>query len=63
MAMMDASAKAAAAAQEEEEEEEEQQKEKGDSGVVSYTIDELGSVLQSIYHSPLRSCRFGRSQL
>ena len=45
MAMMDASAKAAAAAEEEEDEEEE----KGASGVVSYSLDELGSADQKLF--------------
>ena len=44
MAMMDASAKAAAAAEEEEEKEA-----KEESGVVSYSLDELGSVGQTIF--------------
>ena len=46
MAMMDASAKAAAAAEEEEEKEKEAKEE---SGVVSYSLDELGSVGQTIF--------------
>ena len=41
MAMMDASAKAAAAAEEEDEGEDDKDE---SSGVVSYSIDELGSV-------------------
>ena len=43
MAMMDASAKAAAAAEEEDEGEDDKDE---SSGVVSYSIDELGSVTQ-----------------